>query len=146
MKKKRIDTVAKIVLLGICAAATIFLLDSCTAKIAFMTSSVVPAARGTVKVKKDRNHNYIIQVRIDNLAEVKRLQPSRQTYVVWMVSGQEVTKNIGQINSSSSMLSKNLRASFETVSSVKPYKIFITAEDDGNVQSPGMEVIATDNF
>jgi hypothetical protein len=146
MKKKRLTKLAKIVPLSICVVVIAFLFDSCSAKIAFATSSVVPAARGSVKIKKDRNHNYVIQVHVENLAEVKRLQPSRQTYVVWMVSGQEVTKNIGQIHSSSGTFSKNLKASFETVSSVKPYKIFITAEDDANAQSPGTYVIATDNF
>jgi hypothetical protein len=146
MKKKSSTRLTKIVSLSICAVMMALIFDSCTAKVAFMTSQVVPAARGSVKIKKDRNHNYVIQVRLDNLSEVKRLQPARQTYVVWMVSGQEVTKNIGQIHSSSGTFSKNLKASFETVSSVKPYKIFITAEDDANAQSPGTYVIATDNF
>lgn len=146
MKTRKLSTTIKTVLLGVCAATMIILFDSCSSKIAFATSSVVPAARGSVKIKRDRNHNYLIQIHVDNLAEVERLAPSRQTYVVWMVSGQDVTKNIGQINSSSSLLSKNLKASFETVSSVKPFKIFITAEDDGNVQSPGMEVLSTENF
>ena len=146
MKKKSSTKLAKIVSLSICAVMIAFLFESCTAKVAFMTSQVVPAARGSVKIKKDKNHNYVIHVRLDNLAEVKRLQPSKKTYVVWMVSGQEITKNIGQIHSSSGTFSKNLKASFETVSPVKPYKIFITAEDDANVQSPGTYIIATDNF
>jgi hypothetical protein len=113
---------------------------------AFLTSQVVPAARGSVKVKRDKNHNYVIQVHVENLAEVKRLDPSKQTYVVWMATDQERTKNIGQINSSSSLLSKSLKASFETVSSIKPVKIFITAEEDGSTQSPGMLILTTNDF
>ena len=138
MKKKSSTKLAKIVSLSICAVMIAFLFESCTAKVAFMTSQVVPAARGSVKIKKD--------IHLDNLAEIKRLEPSRKTYVVWMVSGQEETKNIGQISSSSSTFSKNLKASFETVSPVRPYKIFITAEDDASVQSPGAYVITTDKF
>ena len=75
------------------------------------------------------------------LAEVQRLQPARQTYVVWMLTDQDVTKNIGQIKSSSGMMSKQLKASFETVSSFKPVKIFITAEDDADIQYPGSQII-----
>jgi len=131
--------------LGLLGILTIFSLDSCSSKTAFLTSQVVPAARGSVKVKKDNNHNYVIQVHLQNLAEVKRLDPPKETYVVWMTD-RETTKNIGQIKSSSNFLSKNLKASFETVSSTKPLKIFITAEEDGNTQVPGLQILATNNF
>jgi hypothetical protein len=40
-------------------------------------------------------------------------------------------------------MSNKLKASFETVSPVKPTKIFITAEDDPGVQYPGTQVVLT---
>jgi hypothetical protein len=129
------------------SAATLFFLSSCARKVSFLTSSVVPAAQGTVKVKKDNNKNYDIKIDINNLAEPDRLQPSKKTYVVWMDSDNNEIKNIGQINSSTGFLSSKLKASFQTVSSVKPNKIFITAEDDGNIQYPGSQtVLTTTNF
>jgi len=111
----------------------------------FQTSTIVPAARGYVKVSKDNNKNYVIKVELTNLAEVKRLTPPKSTYVVWLVTEEDITRNIGQIKSSSSMLSSKLKASFETVSSNKPTKIFITAEDDGNVQFYGSQIVLTTN-
>jgi hypothetical protein len=123
------------------------LLSSCARKIVFQTSSVVPAAEGTVKVKKDNNNNYNIQIHIMHLADSKRLQPPKQTYVVWMVTDQNVTKNIGQINSSTKFLSSKLKASFETVTAFKPGKIFITAEDEAGIQNnSGQIVLTTDKF
>lgn len=120
---------------------------SCTKKIAFMTSPVVPAARGDVQVKKDKNKNYVIDVHLSELAEVNRLSPPKQTYVVWMITEENITRNIGQISSKSGMLSKQLRASFETVSSFKPIKVFITAEDDASILSPsGQIILTTDSF
>jgi hypothetical protein len=127
------------------AAIALFFFSSCARKISFQTSSVVPAARGDVKVKKDNNNNYSIQVSLNNLAEPKRLEPSKNTYVVWMETSDNVTKNIGQINSSTGFLSNKLKASFETVSSTKPTKIFLTAEDDAGIQYPGTQVIMTTN-
>jgi len=57
-----------------------------------------------------------------------------------------MAKNIGQINSKMNM-AKNLKASFQSVSSTKPNKIFITAEDDGSVSSPtGQTVLSTNSF
>jgi hypothetical protein len=84
---------------------------------------------------------------LTDLAEVQRLQPVRQTYVVWMLTDHDITKNIGQIKSSTGMMKKQLRASFETVSSFKPIKIFITAEDNADIQYPGNQIVLeTDKF
>lgn len=131
----------------IAAAMMLLFFSSCARKISFQTSTVVPAAEGTVKVKKDKNNNYRISVAISNLAEPTRLQPSKNTYVVWMDTDNNRIKNIGQINSSTGFLSQKLKASFETVSSFKPIKIFITAEDDAAIQYPGMQVVlSTDHF
>ena len=121
----------------------LFYLSSCARKISFQNSAIVPAARGNVKIKKDNNNNYRIQISLDDLAEPKRLEPSKNTYVVWMETANDVTKNIGNINSSTSLLSNKLKASFETVSSTKPTKIFLTAEDDASTQNPGTQVVLT---
>lgn len=121
--------------------------NSCARNVSFQTSSVVPAAKGNVKVTKDKNKNYSIKISLSDLAEPARLQPSKNNYVVWMKTDDNGTKNIGQINSSKGFLSDQLKASFETVSSFKPVKIFITAEDDASIQYPGMQVVlSTNNF
>lgn len=115
-------------------------------KINFVTSSVVPAARGYAKIKKDSNKNYHVQVELWNLAEVSKLQPARQTYVIWMVV-EGVTKNMGRLKSSTTLFSKKLKASFETVSALKPSRIFLSAEDDANCSYPSSEnLLTTENF
>lgn len=127
--------------LGILTVVMIFLFTSCARKMTFSNSYVVPAAEGNVKLKKDKNNNYIVKINIVNMAEASRLQPSKNTYVIWMVTNEGITKNIGQLKSSKSFLSKKLTASFETVSSFDPAKIFITAEYEANIQSPGDQVV-----
>lgn len=131
-------------------AATLLLIISFTAcgkNIAFQNSSVVPAAKGTVNIKKDGNKNNLIKVKITNLAEVTRLQSSKKVYVVWMETEERVVKNIGQISSDTGFMSSKLKANFETVTSFEPSKIFITAEDRADVQYPGMQLIlSTNNF
>ena len=125
------------------AVLILFCFNSCAKKINFQGSSIVPAARGDVKVKKDNNNNYGIQISLSDLSEPKRLQPSKATYVVWMKTDDDVIKNIGQINSSTGFLSGKLKASFGTVSATKPRQIFLTAEDDAGIQNPGGEIILT---
>jgi hypothetical protein len=117
--------------------------SSCSKKVAFQTSTIVPAARGDVKVTKDENKNYLIQIKLENLAEVKRLDSSNEAYVVWMETDDSMVKNIGQIKSDSKFLSSKLKATFETVTPLKPTKIFITAEQDSEVQYPNNQIILT---
>ena len=118
-------------------------LVSCGKKITFMTSEIAPAARGNVDVKKDKNNNYRVELEISYLAEPDRLTPAKNTYVVWMVTDENDTPiNLGQIVSSS-----KLNVKFETVTSSKPKRIFVTAENDASIQYPGnMLVLETDNF
>ncbi len=120
----------------------VVILPSCgTSKYNFSTSSVVPAAEGSVKVKKDGNSNYKIDLSVQRLADSKRLNPSREMYVVWMDTETSGRKNIGQLNTSSGLLSKTLKSSLKTVTSFKPTGFFITAEDDANIQYPGGQVV-----
>lgn len=147
MKTTLIKKTLNQMFLGLLFLAVLIPLQSCSKKVKFETSPVVPAARGDVKVSRNSNKNYVIKIKFDNLAEVDRLNPSKKTYVIWMVTDQQSTKNIGQIKSSSSMMSSKLKADFETATPYKPVKVFITAEDDGNVEYPGMyTVLSTSNF
>ncbi len=118
-----------------------FAFSSCARKMSFQTSSVVPAAEGTVKIKKDKNSNYNINLNVMRLARPDRLNPPKDLYVVWMNTDGNAAKNIGQIKTSSSLLSKTLKSSLETVSTTNPTGFFITAESDGNVQYPSGEVV-----
>lgn len=106
-----------------------------------MPSSVVPAAEGDVKVKKDGNDNYRIDVKLTHLAPADRLQPPRSAYVVWVETETNGVKNIGRLNSESGFLSKALKAELSTVTSFKPTRLFITAEDDARVSYPSALVV-----
>lgn len=121
--------------------------SGCAKTTSFLNSSVVPGADGTVKVTKDKNKNAVIKIQIKNLAEPDRLEPPRKQYIVWMVTDTDLTKNIGRIKSSRTMFNKRMEGSFETISSFTPVKIFITAEDDADIQYPQEQVIlSTANF
>lgn len=125
---------------GTIALAT---LSSCSDKMTFTKSSVVPAAAGYVNLKSDKNDNHTIKININHLAPATQLSPPYETYVVWMVTPTNETKNIGQLKSSSGFMSKALKGSLSAVSPFKPTAFFITAENKGNVDYPGMIVLST---
>jgi hypothetical protein len=131
----------KMFLLGV-AAIMVFAFHSCAQKVAFQQSSVVPAAEGYVTVKSDKNENYKIEMEISNLADVERLQPPKNSYVVWLESGQGSPKNVGRI-----ITTGRNKVSFGTVATLKPTRLFITAEENENVQYPGsMVVLSTERL
>jgi hypothetical protein len=117
------------------------LIQACARKITFHNSSVVPAAEGSVKIKKDNNNNYKIDLNVIRLADPKRLSPSKEVYLVWIDTENNGTKNIGQLKTSSGMFSQALKSSLNTVTPFKPIRIFITAEDNATVLYPGSQVV-----
>jgi len=147
MKTQKMNRPIKSILLVVFAVMMIIPFTSCAKKVTFLNSSVVPSAKGYVKVKRDSNKNFVVKIQVSDLAEIERLQNSKLTYVAWMETDQGNMENLGQLKSSTSFLSKRHKASLETVSSYNPVKIFITTEDDINVQYPGRQVVlTTDSF
>jgi len=142
MKTTRFSDKTRKIFLGFLTVMLMLPFSLQAKKIPFVQSKVVPAAEGYVKINTDRNKNNIINIRIKNLVEIERLDPDKKTYVVWMVTDKETTVNIGRINSSNS-----LNVSFETISSFRPIKIFITAEVDESTRVPGEKtILSTNNF
>ena len=119
----------------------VLLCTACTKKVAFLNSSVVPSAEGTVTFKKGNNNNYSIDLDVKRLAEPGRLTPPKAVYVVWMETAQSGVQNYGQLKTSTKGLSKMLSSSLKTVTPYQPTGFFITAEDDAIGNYPGMTVV-----
>ena len=118
-----------------------FILNSCAPKMIFGISPITPGAEGSAKIIKSKNGNSVLSVKVINLAEPQRLTPSQKIYVVWSETNNGAAKNIGMIKVSKGLFSKTLKGSFKTVCVIKPSRVFITAEDNGNVQYPGPQVV-----
>ncbi len=115
--------------------------SSCARRMTFTTSRIAPSAEGRVKIKKDKNDNYAIELKVRHLPDPKRLDPPRKTYIVWMETMRNGTKNIGNLNTSSGLFSKTLKSSLNTVSPYKPTGFFITAENAESITYPNGEVV-----
>lgn len=119
------------------------IMTSCARKVHFNTSSVVPAATGTIKIDKDNNGNYSINVSVLHLAEPDKLSPPKRLYLVWLATKERGQKNLGQLTMSSGLFSKTLKGSLKTVTPYEPVSIYITAEEDAAKSYPGSQVVLT---
>lgn len=133
------------------AAATIlFAVSSCARKTAAAAKTETPVAevapenKGQVQVKRDANSNYVIQINLRELEEVKGIEAdTKKAYIVWMTADGQATQNLGQINSNTGWLTDKSKASFEATSAFKPTKVFISEETTASVTKPGAKVIWT---
>ena len=151
MKAIKLNTWTKNIFFGILTILMAFGFNSCAKKTTATTTTaetteatsftMMPAEKGKLEVKRDANSNYVIQINIADLEPVKKLQPSKEAYVVWMITDMKATKNLGQIEGANSWLSKKDKASFEAVTEFKPTKVFITAENDPGIQKPGTQIV-----
>jgi len=130
-----------VVLVTMLSFAVLTLVSSCSQKIGFENSTVAPAARGSVKVDKDKNNNYQVELDVRMLAEPNRLAQPKSVYLVWMETEQNGTQNLGQLKTDDGLFSSTLKASMKTSTPYKPRRIFITAEDNASVQSPSSYVV-----
>ncbi len=122
---------------------SVIVLSACSQKVGFQPSSVAPAARGDVKVDRDKNNNYEVKLDVQMLAEPARLAQPKNVYLVWMETESNGTQNLGQLKTDDGLFSKTLKASMKTTTPYKPRRIFITAEDNATVPAPSSYVVLT---
>ena len=128
-------------------ALTFIQVSGSAQEVHFKTSTVVPAAEGTVKVTTNKDKGYNIDINILHLSGPGRLQPAAKTYIVWMETEQNGMKNLGEMQSKDGFLSNTLKASMNTTTPFKPTRIFITAEDVAAISNPqGQQVLTTRTF
>ena len=75
-------------------------LTSCGKKISFLPSTVIPTAKGYVKIKGDNNDNYAVKLQVKDIVKSKDLQPGKRTYVVWVETRENRAHHLGKLESS----------------------------------------------
>ena len=100
-------------------------------------ASIVPGARGELKVDKDKNGNTRLSMAVQHLANPANLTPPATAYVVWLQDRGGDAENRGRLK-----MDKNLKATFETVTPLKNFDLLVTAEQDLQAKTPtGPEVL-----
>lgn len=123
------------------------LFASCAKKVTFNPSTTVPGASGGVRIKKDKNQNYAIELNVRNLPEADDLNPPKRSYTVWMETNDNRALNIGGLEITKRWFSKKQKGTMEATSSFKPVRVFVTPEDERAPQIPTAEpVLSTSLF
>ncbi len=106
-------------------------------KVPLNAASIVPAAKGSVQIGKDRNGNTEVKLKVEHLAKPSALSPSQEHYIVWLQDKGSGPENQGELR-----VDEKLEGTFQTVTPLKNFDLFVTGENDGTVKSPsGPEVL-----
>ena len=78
---------------------------------------------------------------VTNLAGPSKLQEAKRNYIVWYETEDVRAESLGKLRSVRGLFSKTYKGKLETVTTAKPVRVFITAEDNDNPQAPGSQVV-----
>ena len=88
-----------------------------------------PAARCTIHLHVGDNGNTELDMKAESLAAPSALTPPKNAYVVWIESAGEAPQNHGQISHR-----QDQKAELKTATPYKRFRVFITAEDQAQMQ------------
>ena len=102
--------------------------------------ATLPLARGgeaTVRVELTYDRNNTLRIQLSNVADPSALNPAYTRYVLWVATpDRQTTVNAGQIR-----VDENRRAEMQTLTPLREFVLFITAEARGDVTTPGPDIV-----
>jgi hypothetical protein len=99
----------------------------------------MPAAEGTVMATEGPNENTALEVRVKHLASPEKIRPEATTYVVWArASGAGSPQNLGALQ-----VDEKLQGTLKTVTPLRTFDLFITAEASPTAPAPSDERLLT---
>lgn len=91
-----------------------------------------PAAQGTADFAEGKNGNVTIDINVKHLADPQHLTPPASIYVVWLQRDANTPpQNIGGLK-----VDKDLTGSLQTVTALRSFSLFITAESNAQAGQP----------
>jgi hypothetical protein len=94
-------------------------------------SPTIPSTEGTVTYGKVNNDNTSIALTVKHLPHPKKLTPPANNYVVWLRPQGAAAQNMGELN-----VDDNLNGTMNTVTAIKKFDLFVTAEANAQVSQP----------
>ena len=100
--------------------------------IVMRTSHDVPSAEGTIKASSADNGNTALEVEVRHMASPEKVATGATTYVLWArAAGAAVAQNLGALQ-----VDGDLRGTLKTVTPLRSFDVFITAEASPTAMAP----------
>ena len=118
-------------------AALALLALGCVKNVKFKAQQLAGKGTATVKVALTYDRNNILQVKLLNVPDPSTLKPGYTRYVLWAATPDRKTVvNIGQLR-----VDEKKNAAIQTLTPMRSFILFITAEAAGDATTPGPDII-----
>jgi hypothetical protein len=119
------------------AIIAILLTAACAKKIELKPLPSAGSAKANVHIELTYNRNNTIEVKLSSINDPSTVRSEFTRYVLWVASPdrQHIT-NAGQLR-----VDENRRAEITTLTPLRRFTLFITAESAGDVMSPGPDIV-----
>ena len=117
--------------------AAMLLTAACSRQIRLATLPLARGGEATVRVELTYDRNNTLRIQLSNVADPSVLNPAYTRYVLWVATPDRQTiVNAGQIR-----VDENRRAEMQTLTPLREFVLFITAEARGDVTAPGPDIV-----
>ncbi|MBI3895815.1 MAG: hypothetical protein HY313_07765 [Acidobacteria bacterium] len=115
----------------------ILLSSGCAKRIRFDTLPQAHGGKAAARVALTYDRNNTLEVELENVPPPSTLNPLYTRYVLWVATpDRQYMVNIGQLR-----VDEKKKAEIKTLTPLRDFILFITAEPQGDVKTPGPDVV-----
>lgn len=113
------------------------LASGCAKRVRFQPLPLAGKGTATAKVELTYNRNNTLEVKLSGVPQPSALKPEYTRYVLWAETpDHKHIVNIGQLR-----VDEKMKAAIDTLTPLRRFILFITAESSGDVMTPGPDMI-----
>jgi len=113
------------------------LLSGCAKQIAFRSLPLAGRGKANVRIELTYNRNDILNVRLSEIPDPSTINSQFTRYVLWVATpDRQYITNVGQLR-----VDERGRADMVTLTPMRRFILFITAEPHGEVRTPGPDLL-----
>jgi hypothetical protein len=134
MRRRKMSCRSELAVIAGVAALVSF---GCNKQVKFRPLPLAGGATAQVKVQLTYDRNNTLEVTIENAPQPSAIKPEYTRYVLWAATpDRQRTVNAGQLR-----VDDNKAAKITTLTPLRNFVLFITAEVAGDVGAPGPDVV-----
>jgi hypothetical protein len=124
-------------ILRLALAGAMLLMAACNRQIRLAPMLLARGGEATVRVELTYDRNNTLRVQLSNVPDPSVLNSAYTRYVLWISTPDKQTVvNAGQIR-----VDESRKAEMQTLTPLRDFVVFITAEARGDVTSPGPDIV-----
>ena len=109
----------------------------CAKRIRFAPLPLARAGKATARLELTYDRNNTLQIELSNVPEPSILNDQYTRYVLWVASpDRQSVVNVGQLR-----VDEAKKAEIRTLTPLRHFVLFITAEPRGDVMTPGPDIV-----